>query len=222
LGPSGCRIGIDAAHLPHVFEMFSQVAPAFERSQEGLGIGLSLARALVELHGGTIEPRSGGLGMGSEFVVRLPVVETAERAHLEPSVNAQPSGLQPACRILVVDDNRDAAESLAMLLRQVGHDTRTAHDGLEAIQAAATFRPDVVLLDIGLPKLDGYEVARRIRQRQWGKKMLLTALTGWGQDEDKRRSQLAGFDHHLTKPVDAVALMKLFAARSRALNVTTP
>ena len=214
IGDTG--IGIDPEHLPHVFEMFSQVGPALERSQGGLGIGLSLVRGLVELHNGSVEARSGGIGMGSEFVVRLPMLEGAEQIAHKPNGNGEEPHLPRNCRILVVDDNRDSAQSLAVLLRAMGYDTRTSYDGLEAIQAAATFQPDVVLLDIWLPKMDGYEVARQIRRRKWGRDMLLTALTGWGQDEDKRRAMGAGFDHHLTKPVDLPALMRLLASRSQA------
>jgi PAS domain S-box-containing protein len=208
-------IGIDAAHLPHVFEMFSQVAPALERSQDGLGIGLSLVRGLVALHDGSVESHSDGLGMGSEFVVRLPVSEMGEQTAQQPGGSRETSLPPRSRRVLVVDDNHDAAQSLAMMLRVMGHDTQTAFDGLEAIQAAATFRPDVVLLDIGLPRMDGYEVARRIRQREWGKTMLLTALTGWGQNEDKERARAAGFDHHLTKPVDPDTLSTMLAARAQ-------
>jgi len=207
-------IGIDAQHLPHVFEMFSQVAPALERSQGGLGIGLSLVRGLVELHGGSIEPRSAGVGKGSEFIVRLSLAGTLRRvedAKLEPS--SLPTEPPTRRRVLVVDDNRDAAQSLAMLLREMGHETRTSSDGLEAVQAAATFQPDVMLLDIGLPNLDGYEVARRIRRQPWGKRILLAALTGWGQDEDKSGSKTAGFDRHLTKPVEPFALRELLASQ---------
>jgi CheY-like chemotaxis protein len=204
-------IGIAADYLPHVFEMFSQAAPALERSQGGLGVGLALVRGLVELHGGTIEARSSGPGLGSEFIVRLPVVERLFQAAQEPSGDGQERRAVPKCRILVVDDNRDATDSLAVMLRLAGHDTHTAYDGLEGLQAAAAFRPDVVLLDIGLPKMSGYEAARRIREQPWGKGMALIAVTGWGQDEDRRRALEAGFDHHLTKPVEASALEKLLA-----------
>jgi PAS domain S-box-containing protein len=208
-------IGIDAAHLPQIFEMFSQVAPALERSQGGLGIGLSLVRGLVALHEGSVESHSDGLGMGSVFVVRLPVSEMGEQIVQQWGGNGETSLATRSRRVLVVDDNHDAAQSLAMMLRVMGHDTQTAFDGLEAVHAAATYRPDVVLLDIGLPRMDGYEVARQIRQREWGKTMLLSALTGWGQDEDKERSKVAGFDHHLTKPVDPETLSKMLAARGR-------
>ena len=204
-------IGIAADYLPHVFEMFSQAAPALERSQGGLGVGLALVRGLVELHGGTIEARSGGPGLGSEFIVRLPVVQQPTPVEQEPSGDGQQCRAVRKCRILVVDDNRDTTDSLAIILRLAGHDTHTAYDGLEGLQAAATLRPDVVLLDIGLPKMNGYEAARHIREQPWGKGMALIALTGWGQDEDKRRALEAGFDHHLTKPVDASALEKLLA-----------
>jgi PAS domain S-box-containing protein len=203
-------IGIAAEHLPRIFEMFSQVQPALERSQGGLGIGLALVRGLVGLHGGKVEARSGGIGMGSEFTVRLPIAETPAPRHDTPS-RRESLGSVPPCRILVVDDNRDAAETLMMVLQLMGHKTDTAYDGLEAVQAAATFRPDVVLLDIGLPKMNGYESARHIRAQPWGKEMALIALTGWGQEEDKRRAFEAGFDHHLTKPVEAAALEKLLA-----------
>jgi PAS domain S-box-containing protein len=204
-------IGIAAEHLPRLFEMFSQVTPALERSHGGLGIGLSLVRALVELHGGKVEAFSEGLGRGSEFIVRLPVANGLAGQAPEQGTNAGTVLIARPCRILVVDDNRDAADSLAMMLRMMGHESRTAYDGLEAVQAAATYRPDVVLLDIGLPKMNGYEAARHIRQQPWGKTMPLMALTGWGQEEDKRRALEAGFDHHLTKPVDTAALEKLLA-----------
>jgi signal transduction histidine kinase/CheY-like chemotaxis protein len=203
-------IGIATEHLPRLFEMFSQAAPALERSQGGLGIGLALVRGLVGLHGGTVEARSGGTGMGSEFTVRLPLVDRPVPPPPEP-VEAEQSRSGPKHRILVVDDNRDAADSLALMLRTAGHETGTAYDGLEAVQAAAAFRPDVVLLDIGLPKMNGFEAARHIRGQPWGKGVALLALTGWGQEDDRRRALEAGFDHHLTKPVDPLALEKLLA-----------
>jgi PAS domain S-box-containing protein len=204
-------IGIAAEHLPRIFEMFSQVAPALERSQGGLGIGLSLVRGLIELHGGKVEARSEGVGKGSEFIVRLPVADAPIHQQLEEPADGATIPIARKCRILAVDDNRDAANSLAIMLRMMGHESRTAYDGLEAVQVAATFRPDVVLLDIGLPKLNGYEAARRIRQQPWGKGVALIALTGWGQEEDKRRALEAGFDHHLTKPVDAAAVENMVA-----------
>jgi CheY-like chemotaxis protein len=204
-------IGIAAEHLAHIFEMFSQVAPALERSQGGLGIGLALVRGLVELHGGKVEARSAGPGKGSEFIVRLPVLGTPIQPSQEPSRAGAQSPAGTRRRILVVDDNRDAVDSLALMFQLRGHDIEIAHDGLEAVQAAATFRPDVVLLDIGLPRMNGYEAARHIREQPWGKSMVLIALTGWGQEEDKRRALEAGFNHHLTKPVEAAALEDLLA-----------
>jgi CheY-like chemotaxis protein len=189
--------------------MFSQVAPALERSQGGLGIGLALVRGLVQLHGGRVEARSAGSGRGSEFVVRLPVAETPMPSREEPSGGAERFVVGPKWRILIADDLRDSVDSLAMLLRLAGHDIHTAHDGLEAVQAAAALKPDVVLLDIGMPKMSGYEAARHIRQQPWGKGMVLVAVTGWGQEEDRRRADEAGFDHHLTKPVDPASLQKL-------------
>jgi PAS domain S-box-containing protein len=203
-------IGIPSEHLPHIFEMFSQVTSALERSQGGLGIGLSLVKGLVELHGGTIEARSGGPGQGSEFTVHLPIVD----APIEP-VPISSSGNEvhrvAKCRILVVDDLRDSADSMAIMLRIMGHETRKAYDGMEAVQAAAAFQPKIVLLDIGLPIINGYEVARRIRQQPWGGSVAIVALTGWGQEEDKRKALEAGFDYHLTKPVEIVTLEQLLA-----------
>jgi PAS domain S-box-containing protein len=203
-------IGIAAEHLSHIFEIFSQLTPALDRSQGGLGIGLSLVRGLVELHGGTVEAHSAGPGKGSEFIVRMAVMDSPVPVRPEPAHAEKPrSG--PKRRILVVDDNRDAADSLVMMLRWMGHETSAAYDGLEALQAAAAFYPDVVLLDIGLPKMNGYEFARHIRKQRWGKGLALIAISGWGQEEDKRRALESGFDHHLTKPVEPAALEKLLA-----------
>jgi PAS domain S-box-containing protein len=211
-------IGIAAEHLPHLFEMFSQIAPALERSQGGLGIGLSLVRGLVELHGGRVEARSDGDGRGSEFIVRLPVVDVpVPHESPQPAEEYKEAGGRQR-RILAVDDNRDAANSLALMLRMMGHEPRTAYDGEEAVQAAELFRPEIVLLDIGLPKLNGYEAARQIRQQPWGNGMALIALTGWGQEADKERCFEAGFDRHLTKPVDTAALEKLLASVNPALR----
>ena len=202
-------IGIDADQLPRIFEMFMQVDRSLEKSQGGLGIGLTLVKRLVEMHGGRVEAKSEGPGKGSEFVVRLPVV-------IEPS-KARQSGdeaeqlVKSSQRILVVDDNRDGADSLSEMLKIMGNDTRTAYDGQEGVDVAGAFRPDVLLLDIGLPKLNGYEACRRIREQPWGKDVVLIAVTGWGQDDDRRRSQEAGFDHHMVKPVDPQALIKMLA-----------
>jgi CheY-like chemotaxis protein len=196
--------------------MFSQVAPALERSQGGLGIGLALVRGLAELHGGSVEAKSAGPGRGSEFKVRLPVVAAPAERRQQPSADGEKSCAGPRCRILVADDLRDSADSLALVLRLAGHEVQTAHDGLEAVQAAAAFRPDVALLDIGMPKMNGYDAARHIRQQPWGKCTVLIALTGWGQPEDRRRTAEAGFDHHLVKPVEPKALENLLDGLKRA------
>jgi PAS domain S-box-containing protein len=205
-------IGIAANHLPHVFDLFMQIDHSLERSGSGLGIGLTLVKTLVDLHGGTVQVDSKGLGLGSEFVVRLPMA-AADVDALGPAADesGEIAAVHARRRILVVDDNRDAAESLAQLLQLSGHETHLAHDGLEAVDAAATFRPEVVLLDIGLPKLNGYDAARRMRETAWGKDMVMVALTGWGQDEDRQKSAGAGFDAHLVKPVDPETLMTLLA-----------
>jgi signal transduction histidine kinase len=207
-------IGIANDQLPRVFEMFTQVDTSLERQQSGLGIGLTLVKNLVELHGGTVQAHSGGeAGEGSEFVVRLPVLVETPPPPGPPA--SEPSVSEPVStstrRILVVDDNLDAAHSLATLLRLMGNDTRTAHAGLEALEVAAAFRPHVILLDIGLPKLNGYEVSRQLRSEPWGTEILLIALTGFGQDEDRRMSKAAGFHRHLVKPVDYKTLAKLLA-----------
>jgi len=202
-------IGIAADQLPRIFDMFAQVETSRARSTAGLGIGLTLVRNLVELHGGTVEAHSGGVGQGSEFVVRLPILMETPRIPTRPITTSSPA--TPTRRILVVDDNRDAAESLALLLQLMGHETRAVYDGLEAVEAAKKFQPDVVLLDIGLPKLDGYEAARRIRAQQRDKRLTLVALTGWGMGEDLRRSDEAGFDAHMVKPVEPDALLRLLA-----------
>jgi PAS domain S-box-containing protein len=204
-------IGVTAEHLPHLFEMFSQVAPALERSTGGLGIGLALVRGLVELHGGSVEAHSAGLSQGSEFIVRLPVAAAAVRDQSQ-SEDEQDSLSGSQRRILIADDNRDSAEVLSLVLEHVGYKVQTAFNGLEAVQAATTFRPDVALLDIGMPGLNGYEAARRIREQPWGGDMVLVAITGWGQEEDKRQAREAGFDYHLTKPVDPADLQKLLAS----------
>ncbi len=201
-------IGIAADQLPRIFEMFVQIDTTLERSVSGLGIGLTLVKNLVEMHEGTVEVQSDGLGHGSEFVVRLPImVETPESLIPVPSVGSLKVTI--ARRILVVDDNRDSATSLAELLGLTGHTTAIAYDGLEAVETAETFMPEAVLLDIGLPKLNGFDVCRKIREQPWGKTMMIVALTGWGQEEDRLKSKEAGFDGHLVKPVDIDNLMKL-------------
>ena len=202
-------IGIPPDMLGRVFDMFAQVDRSSEGSRDGLGVGLSLVRRLVELHDGTVKAFSQGASSGSEFVVRLPVLmQSGQVATPKPTADLR---MMTPRRILVVDDNRDAAESLASLLKLTGNETHVAYDGLQVVSAAELFRPDVALLDIGLPKLNGLDVARRIREHTWGEHVLLVALTGWGQDEDRIRSKAAGFDHHVVKPVDLTKLMTLLA-----------
>jgi signal transduction histidine kinase/CheY-like chemotaxis protein len=202
-------IGIAADQLSHIFKMFVQIDRSMERSTSGLGVGLTLAKSLVEMHGGTVEARSAGIGRGSEFVVRLPNLRETPKPQPSSAVS-KPTSKTPR-RILVVDDNQDSAQSLATLLQMDGHETHTAYDGFEAMQAAKALRPDVVLLDLGLPRLNGYEVARRIREQPWGNGTVLLAVTGWGQDEDHNRSRQAGFNGHLVKPVNHAALTRLMA-----------
>ncbi len=207
-------IGIAPDMLHRIFDMFTQAAGGADHSQGGLGIGLTLVRRLAELHGGRVDVRSEGRGKGSEFAVRLPV-SARDAAAGEANAEAAAAAAPGKRRILVVDDNRDAADSLSMLLQSTGHETRVAYDGLEAVGAAIAFRPDAVLLDIGLPKLSGYDAAGRIREAR-GADVLLVAVTGWGQEEDRRRAKEAGFDHHLTKPVDPKALARILAADAPA------
>jgi CheY-like chemotaxis protein len=194
--------------------MFMQVHPVHVRSQGGLGIGLTLVKRLVEMHGGRVSAFSDGEGHGAEFVVCLPVAPTGlqpEPSSIEDEANRAPV----ARRVLVVDDNSDSGSSLAMMLELMGHQTAQAYDGQEAVEAAAQFKPDVVVLDIGMPGLNGYEAARRVRAESWGKDIMLIALTGWGQAEDRSRAQEAGFDHHMTKPTDPMAFAKVLV-NSRA------
>jgi signal transduction histidine kinase/ActR/RegA family two-component response regulator len=205
-------IGIAAEHLARVFEMFSQLEPALERAHGGLGIGLALVRGLVALHGGTISASSPGLGLGSVFTVRLPLLKSEPVAD-EPEPDLPGAGT--ARRVLVVDDNRDAAQSIAMLLQMSGHAVSTAFDGESALQEAVRWQPEVVLLDIGLPDINGYEVAQRLRQQPGGRGLLLVALTGWGHEQDRRAALQAGFDQHLTKPVDPSALFALLDGGAR-------
>ena len=203
-------IGIAPEMLPRVFEIFTQAEHSMDRSQGGLGIGLTLVQRLVEMHGGTVSAHSEGTGKGTEILIRLPALGYEPDRQPESAIQDKTAADPSRLLILVVDDNRDAAESLAMLLQMWGHEVRMAHDGLAAVEAAAAFQPDVVLLDIGLPKLNGYDAARQISQARRSS-MVLVALTGWGQDEDRRRSSEAGFDHHLTKPVELEALQKVLA-----------
>jgi PAS domain S-box-containing protein len=213
-------IGIVAEELPKVFGMFAQVRSAQEHAAGGLGIGLALAKGIVDLHGGRIEAESAGTGCGSRFTVRLP------GAFRAPAAVAAPRALLngPAAfnkRILLADDNRDAAESLAMMLRLEGHEVQLAHDGRAAIQAFEASRPDVALLDIGMPRANGYEVARLIRAVPGGKDVLLIAITGWAQDADKARSRAAGFDHHLTKPIEPQYLIELLGSPTYPRQATS-
>jgi PAS domain S-box-containing protein len=217
-------IGIAADQLPRLFDMFTQIDTGLERSQGGLGIGLNLVKQLVEMHGGRVEARSEGLGKGSEFVVHFPLLVEAFGAEAgaltaappaPPSLSAPPTPVsgseQKSLRILVVDDNNDSVESLALLLRLEGHETLIAQDGLEAVELALREAPEVILLDIGLPKLNGYEAAVRIRAGSGQRRVHLIALSGWGQEADRQRSFESGFDQHLVKPVDADALLALLA-----------
>ncbi|HVV98825.1 MAG TPA: PAS domain S-box protein [Planctomycetaceae bacterium] len=206
-------IGIPPQQLPHVFDMFMQVDRSLEMSQGGLGVGLALVKRLVEMHGGSVEAHSAGPGKGSEFVIHLPLAKAS--GHDKPNATQAPPGRAPGGRkILVVDDNRDAALSLAMMLRLMGHEVRTAHDGVAGVETAAEFQPDIILLDIGMPRLNGYEAARKIREQPWGRNVTLVALTGWGQEEDRRRSEEAGFNSHIVKPVEPAALEKLVTEAS--------
>jgi PAS domain S-box-containing protein len=201
--------GISADMLPKIFNMFVQVDRTLERSQGGLGIGLTLVKRIVELHGGSVEARSQGEGLGSEFIVRLP-------RPVSPGAAATSEGaaqrLSSRFNVLVADDNRDAAETLVDILRLSGNTVQQANDGLEAVALAAKFQPDVIVLDIGMPKLNGYEACRLIREQPWGKKAVMIASTGWGQEEDRRRSKEAGFDHHLVKPIDPDVLERLLGS----------
>ncbi len=203
-------IGIPAELLPKVFDMFMQGDRAMTRTHGGLGIGLTLVKRLVEMHRGSVEARSEGKDKGTEFLVRLPAVIDPRNREREvlPSAEAIPKSNR---RILIVDDNELSANSLSILLEMAGNETRTAYDGAEAVVVAENFRPDVVLLDLGLPTIDGHETCTRIRQQPWGKEIIVVALTGWGQAEDRRRSSEAGFDRHIVKPADPVELMKMVA-----------
>jgi PAS domain S-box-containing protein len=210
-------IGIASSKLDLVFELFAQVAEPSERPREGLGIGLSVAKRLIEVHGGRIEAHSEGLGRGSEFIARLPLrdVPTIMRAEAATIVTTQ-----VARRILIAEDNADAATSLSMLLEGMGHHTRIVHDGLAALKAAEEMRPDVAIIDIGMPGLDGYNVARKIAAQSWSAQTLLVALTGWGQEADRQRAREAGFHHHLVKPVEPEVLRELVSHRVVAASST--
>ena len=208
-------IGISPDQRDQIFEMFSQIDRSLETGYTGLGIGLTLVKRLVEMHGGTVGVDSDGLGHGSAFHVRLPIDVTASSPAAEPTTVAAPAAEPlpptPSLRVLVVDDNRAAATMLQMVVQSCGHRGQTAYDGQQAIAAAAEFDPDFIVMDIGMPKMNGYEAARHIRSQPWGERTRLIALTGWGQDEDRQRSREAGFDHHLVKPAEPEELMRIFA-----------
>jgi CheY-like chemotaxis protein len=204
-------VGIEADDLSRVFDLFTQVDRGLAHSRGGLGIGLTLARNLVEMHGGRIEAHSPGVGRGSEFTIKLPLAKS-NAGELGGTTPPRTTKLSPR-RILVVDDNRDVAESLAMLLESIGMRVRVAYDGQSALEAAAAFRPEVLFVDLGMPTMDGYETARHLRRLTDGDDFFLVALTGWGQEDNRRRSRDAGFDEHLTKPVDLKVLEGILTRR---------
>jgi signal transduction histidine kinase len=204
-------IGIAPDLLPTIFELFTQAHARSERAEAGLGIGLALIRRLTEMHGGTVTAHSDGTGRGTELTVRLPVLAADLVPDVRDPVTTPALPDMPSRRILVADDNDDAAESLTLRLQLAGHDVRTARNGAEALAIAGEFKPQIVLLDLGMPKMDGYETAREIRKRPWGKQATLIALTGWGQQKDRQRTSEAGFDRHLVKPVAEVELFEALA-----------
>jgi len=209
-------IGIPSEMLPRIFDMFTQGGLPLERAQGGLGVGLALVERLVLLHGGNVSAYSSGAGQGSQFTIRLPLAQ----AQKVPAVERQDAKLPKSatrCRVLVVDDNVDSVDSLAMLLRMMGHEVETASDGASGLVKAAAFRPDVAILDIGLPKVNGYELAKQIRQQEWSANVVLVALTGWGQEQHRRRSEESGFNYHLTKPVEFDVLQEILATADHCL-----
>jgi len=217
-------IGIPAADLSSIFEMFSQVRSHQGRADGGLGIGLSLVRKLIQMHGGSVQVASAGEGRGSTFSVRLPLAKPAAATSPEPAaISAEiPASPRPRRRILVVDDNEDAANSLAILLKQLGHEVMTASDGQECVTKAATLSPHVVFLDLGMPKMDGIEAAKRLRALPDGAQTILIALTGWGQEHNLEQTRAAGFDHHLLKPIELNLLEQLFSARIARARASSP
>ena len=203
-------IGIAREALPHVFEMFTQTGAFLERTHGGLGVGLALVDRLVKLHGGSVTAASGGAGAGSEFTIRLPVAETT-RTSPDAGTPVAAGARATRRRVLVVDDNVDSVDSLAVLLGIMGHEVESANDGQEGLRLAAQFHPQIGILDIGLPKMNGYDLAQRLRREPWAKDLVLVALTGWGLEEHRERSAQSGFDHHLTKPVNLDALQMILA-----------
>jgi signal transduction histidine kinase/ActR/RegA family two-component response regulator len=204
-------IGFEPALAPQLFDRFTRSLPSTEGAEGGLGIGLSLVKGLIQLHGGSVTAESGGKGLGAEFQIKLPeaLILATPIAEAQDSADSAKPELPRCARILVADDNRDAADSLGVLLELAGHDVKVAHSGKAALAAGGGYRPDVVILDIGMPDMNGYEVARSIRRESWGQSVYLIALTGWGQSADKERAAAAGFDSHLTKPIDADFLSAL-------------
>jgi PAS domain S-box-containing protein len=213
---SDSGIGIPADKTDRVFEMFAQIHETGERGHTGLGIGLTLVKRLVELHGGDVQVQSRGQNLGSTFRVRLPALASPSILANGAPHDDRDSPASSRRRVLVVDDNVDALESLGRLIALMGNDVRQAHDGLEALEVARAFRPEVVLMDLGMPKLSGFEAAQRIRAESWGRDMVLVATTGWGQDEDRRRTTDAGFDRHLVKPITIESLREILAGAGRA------
>jgi CheY-like chemotaxis protein/anti-sigma regulatory factor (Ser/Thr protein kinase) len=205
-------IGIAPEMLRRIFDMFMQADRSIDRSHGGLGVGLTVARRLVELHGGSISASSDGHGKGSTFTVRMPLSAAQPQTSEDLSAlrTESPARTSPL-RILVADDNRDAAESLAAVLRMVGHDVRIAYDGVEAVGVASEYHPDAVVLDIGMPKMNGYDAAKKLRAEATGKDLNIIAVSGWGQEADKQRSRESGIDHHLVKPLEPSSLLRLLA-----------
>lgn len=205
-------IGLEPQSIPRVFDMFSQVKSAIDRSEGGLGIGLALVKGMIQLHGGRVEATSPGIGRGSQFTIRLPrarmMAHTAEGETSMSKTSVRAGGRRT---VLVADDNRDAADTLALLLDMDGYETAVAYGGQQALDSIRQKRPDAVILDIGMPDLNGYEVARRIREEEWARNLLLLAITGWGHADDVARAKAAGFNEHLTKPVDADSVVRLLA-----------
>ncbi len=201
---------IPSHKIDTIFDMFAQADHSLEKYQGGLGIGLTLMRCLVETHGGSVTAQREGADMGSTLEVRLPIAAEASAPATETAISAPARNL--GLRVLIVDDNRDSADSLAMVLQLLGHDTSTAYDGFEGIAMAQAFAPQAILMDIGLPKLNGYEACRRIRALPETQRPVIVAITGWGQEADRQRSQEAGFDHHMVKPIDISPLVEILGA----------